>query len=286
MGNPNMFKSKGDAVEIQVAQWEGTGETVLCIHGLTSNCRSFDGIAEGISPPHRVLALDLRGRGLSEKPDSGYSIDHHCRDIASVVADLGLKKFYIMGHSLGAYIVLAYTARHQDQIKGLILLDGGANLTPEQWAKVSVGIKPSLDRLGQVFSTLDAYLESIKQAPFLQPWNEAAESYFRYESEAVAGGRRSRINPLHIQEERGNLVTFNPAELYPLISCPVLILRATEPMVTSEDHVLPAESMPGFLAALPQARLVNLQGMNHYSMVLQPCPPLTRAVLDFLESAA
>ena len=200
-----------------------------------------------------------------------------------MAADLGLEKFHLMGHSLGAYIVLAYAARHQDQVKGLILLDGGANLTLEQWGKVSAGIKPSLDRLGQVFPTLDAYLETVKQAPFLQPWNEAAESYFRYESEAVAGGRRSRINPLHIQEERGNLVHFNPAEIYHLISCPVLILRATEPMITGDDYVLPAESMPGFLAALPQARLVNLKGMNHYSMVLQPCPSLNQAVLDFLE---
>ena len=67
MGNPKMFKSKGDAVDIQIAEWEGTGETVLCIHGLTANCHSFDVVAEGISPPHRILALDLRGRGLSEK---------------------------------------------------------------------------------------------------------------------------------------------------------------------------------------------------------------------------
>ena len=286
MADPKMFKAKGDGVKIQVAEWEGTGETVLCVHGLTANCRSFDVVAEGISPPHRVLALDLRGRGLSEKPDSGYSIDHHCRDIEAVAADLGLKNFYIMGHSLGAYIVLAYAARHPEQIKGLILLDGGANLTPEQWGKVSAGIKPSLDRLGHVFPTLEAYLESVKQAPFLQPWNEAAESYFRYESEAVAGGRKSRINPQHIMEERGNLVTFNPVDLYSLISCPVLILRATEPMITGEDFVLPAEAMPAFLEALPQARLVNLKGMNHYSMVLQPCPPLNKALLDFLAGQA
>jgi pimeloyl-ACP methyl ester carboxylesterase len=278
-----MFKARGDNVEIQVAEWEGAGETVLCIHGLTSNCRSFDVVAGGLTPRHRVLAMDLRGRGLSDKPDTGYSIDHHCRDIAAVAADLGLEIFHLLGHSLGAYIALAYAARHQDQVKGLILMDGGADLTPEQWGKVSAGIKPSLDRLGKVFPTLEAYLESVKQAPFLQPWNEAAESYFRYESEAVAGGRKSRINPLHVLEERGNLATFRPADFYPRIACPVLILRATEPMVTGEDHVLPAEAMPALLEALPQARLVNLPGMNHYSVVLQPCPPLTQAVLDFLE---
>ena len=53
-------------------------------------------------------------------------------------------------------------------------------------------------------------------------------------------------------------------------------------MVTGDDFVLPEEALPGFQAALPRARLVNLPGINHYSIVMQPCPRRDRAILDFL----
>ena len=282
MKEPTMLRVKGDGIELQMAEWPGDGETVLAVHGLTANCRSFDEVAAALAPTHRVLAVDLRGRGLSDKPDTGYSSQHHVADLAAAADDLGVESFFLMGHSLGAFLALAFTAAHPDRVKGVILLDGGANLTLEQWAKVSEGIKPSLERLGRVFPSFDAYVETVKKAPFMQPWNELAELYFRYESEEVEGGVRSRIKPEHIQEERVNLATLNTEELYPQVTCPVLILRATESMITGDDFVLPEEVLPEFLAALPSAKLVNLDGMNHYSMVLQPSAQRDQAILGFL----
>ena len=283
MTQPKMRQVRGDGIKIQVAEWPGNHAQILCIHGLTASCRSFDAVAEGISPPHRVLAVDLRGRGLSDKPDSGYSLAHHSADLVAAASDLNLEQYFLMGHSLGAYIALAHAAGHPEQVEGIILLDGGADLTADQWAKVTAGIKPSLDRLGKSFPSFEAYIELAKQAPFMQPWNATAENYFRYESEETPDGRcRSRINPAHIEEERRNLLSLDPQKFYPTIKCPVLVLRATEPMITGDDFVLPEEALPAFQAALPQARLVNLKGVNHYSVVMQPCPQRDRAILDFL----
>ena len=64
----------------------------------------------------------------------------------------------------------------------------GENLSKTQMTKVFAGIKPSLDRLGQIFPSLEAYLSQMKQAPYLQPWNSYMETYFRYEVEKVKGG--------------------------------------------------------------------------------------------------
>lgn len=61
---PNMFQVQGDGLKLQLAEWPGDKAHILCIHGLTANCRSFDAVAAGLSPPHRILAVDLRGRGL------------------------------------------------------------------------------------------------------------------------------------------------------------------------------------------------------------------------------
>ena len=279
---PRMIRARGDGITIQAAEWPGRGRTVLAVHGLTANCRSFDLLAGALSPPHRFIALDLRGRGLSDKPDTGYSLEHHCRDIEAVCADLGLESVALMGHSLGAYICLNLAAKRPDLVERLILLDGGADLPPEQWARISAGIKPSLDRLGQLFPSFEDYVAKIKQAPFLQPWNQVVEDYYRYESREVEGGVMSRIHPEHIAEERTNLLSMDAKEFFPQIQCPVLILRATEGMLSRDDHVLPVAETQNLAASLNRARVVDLPGINHFSLVFQPSPERDQALREFL----
>ena len=77
MTEPTMKTAPGHGVKIQLAQWGDEGKPILCIHGITANCRCWDVMASNLSPDHRVMAMDLRGRGRSESPDSGYSIKHH-----------------------------------------------------------------------------------------------------------------------------------------------------------------------------------------------------------------
>ena len=112
----------------------------------------------------------------------------------------------------------------------------------EQWTKIGAGIKPSLDRLERTFPSIDAYLENVKRAAYLNPWNDAIETYFKYESEEKDGVVRSRIRLEHIAEERKHLAGTDTSAYYENVRCPVLVLRATEGMVTGDDHVLPEDA--------------------------------------------
>ena len=282
MSEPYMKKGNGDGIAINFAVWEGKGNDILCIHGLTANCRCWDGIASSLSPQHRVWATDLRGRGYSDKPSSGYSIDHHCRDIQALLTQLGLKRVALMGHSLGAYISLAYAAKHPEQVSRLILIDGGAKLSPEQSAKVFAGIKPSLDRLGQVFPTFDAYLGNMKKAPFLQPWSPLLDTYFQHEAEIFPGGVRSRIQPAHIQEEASNLNRFDAEPLYPQIQCPTLVLRAPDGMLAGDDILLPEEVAEKMVRKIHGAKRLDLPGTNHFSILFAPNAERDEKIREFL----
>ncbi|MEW5908528.1 MAG: alpha/beta hydrolase, partial [Thermodesulfobacteriota bacterium] len=133
MIEPVMRRVKGDGVELQLAAWEGEGKPVLSVHGLTANCRCWDVIASALSPRHQVLAVDLRGRGLSEKPLKGYSEKHHAADIRFLMDDLKLEKAVLMGHSLGGYISMQIAAEFPDRVEGLILIDSGGDLPGEHW---------------------------------------------------------------------------------------------------------------------------------------------------------
>jgi len=282
MTEPTMKKAKGDGVEIQLASWEGKGDTIFCVHGLTANSRCWDRVVSGLTPEFRVLAMDLRGRGLSDKPSEGYSIEHHARDIFHLLEDEKLERVTLMGHSLGAYISMAFAGRYPERVRQLILMDAGGHLSQSRWDKVHVAIKPSVDRLGQVFPSFEAYTAVLKQAPFLQPWTRFLESYFRYESEEVEGGVRSRTPVEGILEEISNIRGFDAASLYPRISCPTLILRATDGILSEEDMVLSEDAAERMAREIPHARRFDCRGTNHYSILFGAHEERDRAIRDFL----
>lgn len=282
MTEPIMKRAMGDGVEIQLAQWEGEEKAILCIHGITANCRCWDVIADALSPSHGVLAMDLRGRGLSGAPSTGYSMEHHSRDILAVLDDLGLEQVVLMGHSLGAFISLVFGAKYPERVDRIILVDGGGKLSEDQLVKVFAGIKPSLDRLGKVLPSFEAYLDLMKEAPFLKDWSQALETYYQYEVEEVEGGVRTRINPVHIEEERINLGKVDISQVYGEISCPVLILRATEGMLAWDDLLLPEDVTERMVREIANATRVDVDGTNHYTIVFQPNGERDRAIREFL----
>jgi pimeloyl-ACP methyl ester carboxylesterase len=284
MKGPKMTRVRGHGVELALAVWEGKGVPVLCVHGLTANCRSWDVIAERLAPRRRVMALDLRGRGLSDKPRAGYSVERHCEDIRAVLTHLDLPPVALMGHSLGAVIAVAFAARFPGRVDHVILVDGGGKLTREQTERVFAGIKPSLDRLGKVFPSFETYTAAMKQAPFLKPWNPALEAYFRYEVEGVKGGVRSRVHPAHIVEEAANLKKFDVGECYRKVCCPTLILRAPHGMLAANDILLPKSAVKKMVAEIPAAWLAEIKDANHYSIMFQPNKTRDRVIAAFLEA--
>ena len=283
MTEPTMKTAPGHGVEIQLAQWGDEGKPILCIHGITANCRCWDVMASNLSPDHRVMAMDLRGRGRSESPDSGYSIKHHCKDILAILDDMELEKVVIMGHSLGAFIAMAFGAQHPERVHRIILVDGGGKLSQIQMMKVFRGIKPSLDRLGRVFPSFEDYKDLMKSAPFLKEWTPVLETYYQYEIEEVDGGVRCSINPAHIQEERENMGKVDFSQFYGKISCPVLILRATDGMVAEDDLLLPQDVAETMIQEIPFARYVDIPGSNHYSIIFEQNGFRDLAIREFLE---
>jgi pimeloyl-ACP methyl ester carboxylesterase len=283
MTEPIMKKAKGDGVDIQLAIWEGQGRSILCIHGITANCRCWDMLASVLSPTHRVIAMDLKGRGHSSKPPTGYSVGHHLRDINCLLDDQGLERVVLMGHSLGAFISLAFGAEYSDRVDSIILVDGGGDLSEEQMDKVFEGIRPSLERLGQTYPSTDAYIEAMRKAPYIQPWSPALETYYRYEIVDKKGGVGTNIDPAHIQEEALNVRELEAAALYPKLTRKVLILRATRGLLSQDDILLPQDVVERMIREIPNATYVDVEGTNHYGIIFQPHESRDSAILDFLK---
>lgn len=98
----------------------------LLVHGLASNARLWDGVAPRLAAAgHSVAAVDLRGHGLSDKPDGGYDFATISEDLRALIAALGFERAVLVGQSWGAGVVLDFAVRHPELTRGIVLVDGG-----------------------------------------------------------------------------------------------------------------------------------------------------------------
>lgn len=96
--------------------------TLLIVPGFSSTAEGFVEIARSLLP-RRCVSASLRGRGKSDTPSHGYSLDDHAGDIVSVAMGLGLRDICVMAHSRGVPYAIAFAAAHKENVRGLVLLD-------------------------------------------------------------------------------------------------------------------------------------------------------------------
>jgi pimeloyl-ACP methyl ester carboxylesterase len=103
---------------------------ILFIHGLGCDHTHFAPQFDRYGRDHRVVAVDLRGHGQSDKPVQDYTIPGFADDIAWLCGELGLYKPIIVGHSMGSLVALEATARFPDLAAALVLLDAPLFVPP------------------------------------------------------------------------------------------------------------------------------------------------------------
>lgn len=113
----------------------GAGEPpILFIHGWTCNRTHWRDQMSHFAKKHRVVAVDLRGHGESDKPDQDYSIDGFVDDVAWLIGELGLEKPVVIGHSMGGVIAMNLARKHPALTSAVVLVDAPICPLPEAMA--------------------------------------------------------------------------------------------------------------------------------------------------------
>ena len=112
------------------------------VHGWTCDRSFFAPQAEHFGKQHRVVSVDLRGHGESDKPQGEYPISAYADDIAHLIDQLKLGKVIAVGHSMGGITVLQLGAAYPDRVAGIVMVDP-APLTfpPELRAGIEAMVK-------------------------------------------------------------------------------------------------------------------------------------------------
>jgi pimeloyl-ACP methyl ester carboxylesterase len=241
---------------------QGTG-LVLGIPGLSANLVSMTAIAEVVP----MVALDLRGRGLSETtPPGTYGWEAHAADVLAAADALGAPRFSIVGWSMGAFVGMAAASMAAARIERLVLIDavGAVDDTVVQLIQISV------NRLDAVYPSVRAYLELARSTGLISPWSELWEQYFEYELQPVAGGVRARTSKAAVSEDFAISGRRDPALFWPHLTMPVLVVRAARPLLEGAGgHVIDPAVLGRFRTTVPHAEVVEVDA-NHYGIGAHP----------------
>jgi pimeloyl-ACP methyl ester carboxylesterase len=269
-----------NGIKLATETWPGDGPTVVAIHGLTANHTCWMPMAEVLTPRHRQIAYDLRGRGGSAKPVHGYDLATHGADLLGLLDHFGVQRALLLGHSLGAHIAVRFAAHHPDRVAKLVLFDGGLDVR----AEVLDSLAPAINRLGVEFPSLEAFLGMLRALPMFQGrWNRHLERYFTYDVEpGPGGGVRSKVARHAIEEEVANLQRTRLWAWHHRIAAPTLLLRAPDGLLRADDCLMTQEEAEAMAHAIPRCRLVVVPGTNHYTVLLGDHPLVQREVAEFL----
>ena len=89
-------------VELAICRAGEGPDPVVCLHGITAQHRAFNAAARYLESSIGLVGVDLRGRGDSDKPESGYNLEAHAADVVRVLDHLGLQSAVLAGHSMAA----------------------------------------------------------------------------------------------------------------------------------------------------------------------------------------
>jgi pimeloyl-ACP methyl ester carboxylesterase len=270
-------------------EWGAVGapHTALLVHGLTGRAEAFKALVESLAPddlpngPWRLLTPDLRGRGASSTVTGGGGVPEHARDLLALLDGEGLDRVILVGHSMGAMIGVYMAAHHPERIEGLVLVDGGSDVTDE----IVDLTAPSIERLRRTYPSREAYLEQLRSQPiFKDRWNEPLESYFSGDVRPGDNGRWHPIADLEtIQEDRVKMRGLLLSKLWPHVRCPTLVLLSTVGLAGPEEgFILPPEDAHRMQEIIPDCDLVEVENTNHYDILYSAPPGTVKATRAFL----
>jgi lipase len=263
-----------DGVDLAFGYWPGRGDPIVALHGITATHLAFGGIAECLGGRRPLFAIDLRGRGDSDKPRTGpFGMAQHARDVAAAMHAMGLGASVIMGHSMGAFVAAALAQQNPELVAGLVLIDGGyaATITQSPETGLSAALSTRITQLRRTYPSREVYREFWRSQPHFPAadWGPWIEAFLDYE----LGGEASELRPkAHDEAVEADLMEGLKRDQIVArlqsIRVPVHMFRATAGFVPGQPPLYTdttIEQMRGFVPGMKDELIPDT---THYTIVL------------------
>lgn len=230
---------------------EGAGPPILLVHGFASNLegnwRATGVIAALVRSGRRVIALDCRGHGKSDKPHDpkAYGVKTMANDAIALLDHLGIAKVDLMGYSMGGYIATSLIVDHPERFNCAIIGGAGERVLAGDFDKLaSTAIADALDGVA-----------GATDNPIARQFRTFAETLAGNDLKALSAAMRAGRPTVDASKLAG-------------ITTPVLVLAgASDPLVGNVKRF--SDAIPGSeLAQLPGDHLTVFVGEGYRRTVL------------------
>lgn len=248
-----MPKVKINGVDIHYRD-RGRGFPIVFGHSLTLDGTMFDEGADVLARKYRVIQIDFRGHGESEKPDKDFTLNDVTQDVHGLLTHLKLESVLYIGLSMGGMVGMRFALAQPQLVKGMVLLDTSAEEEPrrkefEEWAEMTKDVEPN-------DQTVQAVLNLMLSPGFIAG-NGRVVSRLKYRlmKNHVRGVYRASLAVIRRESILSRLDR---------IRVPVLIV------VGSEDIATPPMHAEAIYRAIRGAEQFRVQGAGHLSILEKP----------------
>jgi pimeloyl-ACP methyl ester carboxylesterase len=234
----------------------------ICVHGLARNGRDFDVLAETLVPTHRVLAVDMPGRGESDwlADPADYVFPTYLTTLTALVARSGADTVDWVGTSMGGLLGIAIAAQPKQPIARLVVNDVGPVIEAAALARIGdyIGLDPSFAS----FDEAERYIRTVS-APFGAltdaQWAHLTRTNVRQRPD---GRWRLAYDPGIAVPFRAQPAPPNLWGLWDRIRCPTLVLRG------AVSDLLSAATAAQMADRGPRPQVIEVAGVGHAPMLL------------------
>jgi pimeloyl-ACP methyl ester carboxylesterase len=254
---------------------------VVCVHGLTRNCRDFDDLAGALERDFRVICPDIVGRGKSDWLDdkASYGYPQYSADVNALLARVTAgseKTIYWVGTSMGGILGMLLASYPRSPIARMVVNDVGILIPKAALARIAsyVGKSPSFNSLDE----LEALVRLIS-APFGpltdQQWRHLTVHGAKQHSDGSWSMGYDPGIAVPIEKAAGSDIDLS--RYWDAITCPTLLLRG------EQSDIFPQEIALQMTRRGPKPKLVEFPGVGHAPMLM--AGDQIAVVRDFLCSA-
>lgn len=215
-----------NGIRLHYLDWGGSGPVLLFLAGMGCSVHIFDDFAPRFADKFHVLAIDRRGHGDSDYPETGYDPDTLTEDLRQFLDALNIRKVILVGHSL-AYIELSrFAILYPERILRLIFLDAAYdNSSPEYQSVLKnnpmAKMMPAWPENN--FDTVDEYIATVKRlTPSLAViWGEVMEEQTKHTVKIALDGKVvDKMSEAEFNAINNTLISYTPE--YSKIRVPLL----------------------------------------------------------------
>ncbi|MFL5707733.1 MAG: alpha/beta fold hydrolase [Chloroflexota bacterium] len=262
---------------IHFLDWGGPPEApgVLLVHGLSNTAWSWAPVARRLLALRRVVAMDLRGHGLSDSPTEGYDEDTLADDVVAVAEGSGLlegpaDRVVLAGHGFGAVVAAWAAAGMGERCAGLVLVDGGwEQLESATGIDVDEFLR-GLDEPPEVMRSMGAFLAD-RQAFDPATWDADQQRAARATVvETHAGRVVPATRPHAVEASVRSMFRYDPLVTLASIAAPVVAVAAVDDEARSRATALVTASEARVAEGLGPIRVVSFEHDGHNLMRYRP----------------